>query len=132
MGNRLLTILLAILLLVVIVGGAVIYFFVLAPRFDVSVTYQIPELFMTDLAGRGHIRVEIYAELGDKRLTKDFEKKQIEVVDAVYRVLRNKTREDLSGANGQDTLREDLLVALRQVLASDNVRNLYFKQIVID
>ncbi len=132
MDNRLLTILLAVLLLIIIVGGALVYFFVLAPRFDETVTYQVPELFMTDLAGRGHIRVEIYVELGDKRLTKDFEKQKIEVIDAVYRVLRSKTREELTGANGQDKLREDLLGALRQVIASDNVRNLYFKQIVID
>lgn len=132
MGNRLLTVLLAVLLLVVLIGGAAVYYFVLAPRFDVSVTYQIPELFMTDLAGRGHIRIEIYVELGDKRLIKDLEKQKIEVIDAVYRVLRSKTREDLTGANGQDMLRENLLVALRQVVASDSLRNLYFKQIVID
>ncbi len=132
MGNRLLTVILAVLLLIVIIGGVAIYYFVLEPRFDASVTYQIPELFMTDLAGRGHIRVEIYVELGDKRLVKDFDKQQVEVIDAVYRVLRNKTREELTGANGQDTLREDLLGALRQVLASDNLHNLYFKQIVID
>lgn len=132
MSNRLLTILLALLLLVVIVGGALLYFLVMAPRFDHSVTYQVPELFMTDLSGRGHIRVEIYVELGNKRLIKDLEKKGIESIDAVYRVLRSKTREDLTGANGQDTLREELLLALRQVVASDDLHNLYFKQIVID
>lgn len=132
MDNRLLAVVLAVLLLLVLAGGAVVYFFVLAPRFDRSVTYQVPELFMTDLAGRNHIRVEIYVELADKRLIKDFEKHNIEVIDGVYRVLRNKTRDELTGATGQDELRADLLKALRGVLASDQLLNLYFKQIVID
>ena len=87
---------------------------------------------MTDLSGRGHVRVEIYLELGEKKLIKEVKQRQVEVIDTVYRRLRSKSREDLNGAQGQDELRNDLLQDLRQLLDSDQVRNLYFKQIVID
>jgi len=89
-------------------------------------------LFLTDLAGYGHIRVELYAELGDRDVVKEMEKRKVEVVDAIYQVLRSKHREDLSGASGQDLLRSDLVQALREVLGTDQLLNLYFAQIVID
>jgi flagellar basal body-associated protein FliL len=132
MGNRVLTIVLAVLLVIVLAGGAAVYFLVLAPRMEDPIAYPIPEVFVTDLADIGHIRVEVYVELADKRYVNDFEKQRMAVVDAVYRVLRSNTREELNGANGQDRLRADLLTALREVVGHDSLRNLYFKQIVID
>lgn len=131
MSNRLLIIILIFLLLVILVGGGLVYVFVLSPRLDSTIIHQIPELFVTDLVGRGHVKVEVYVQLGDKKLVKDLEEQNVEAIDAIYRVLRNKSREDLTGANGQDQLREELLDALRTVLDSDKVLNLYFKQIVI-
>ncbi len=132
MGNRLLTIVLAVMLVIVLAGGAAVYFLVLAPRMENPIAYPIPEVFVTDLADRGHIRVEIYVELADKRYVSDLEKNQLAVVDAVYRVLRSNTREKLNGADGQDQLRADLLSALQEVVGQNSLRNLYFKQIVIN
>lgn len=132
MGNRLLTILLAVMLVVVIAGGAAVYFFVLAPRVMEPVTLLVPEIFVTDLADRGHIRAELYVELADKRYTSDFERRSVAIVDAVYCTLRNSTRSELTGSEGQERLRQELLVALREVVAGNDLRNLYFKQIVID
>lgn len=132
MDNRLLTVVLILLLAIVVIGGFAVYYLVLEPRTGASFSYQVPEVFMTDLSGRGHVRVEIYLELGEKKLIKEVQQRQVEVIDTVYRRLRSKTREDLNGAQGQDQLRSDLLQDLRQLLDSDQVRNLYFKQIVID
>ncbi|NLW16913.1 MAG: flagellar basal body-associated FliL family protein [Firmicutes bacterium] len=132
MGNRVLTVLLALLLVIVLAGGAAIYFLVLAPGIQEPIACLIPEVFVTDLADRGHIRVEINVELADKRYISELERQEMAVNDAVYRILRSNTREELSGADGQDRLRQDLLAALREIVGHDNLRNLYFKQIVID
>jgi flagellar FliL protein len=134
MGKRILMIVLAVLLLAAMVGGVVFYLYVLQPKdkVDVGEFYNIPETFMTDLATGSHIRVEVRLELPDKKTVEEVGKRETQIVDAIYRILRSKTREELAGAEGQDRLRQDMENDLNQLLTTGQIKRLYFYQIVID
>ncbi len=133
MGNRLLIILVSVLLIVALVGGAALYFLVLRPEpIAIGEIYKFKDVFMTDLFNRGHVRVEISLELEKKSLTKELDTRSVQLVDEIYRTLRSKTKEDLTGGVGQDGLRQELLERLNAFLTSGKIVNIYFNGLVID
>lgn len=134
MGKKILVIILVVLLLVIVAGGAAVYFLVLKPDDPVQVgeIYKIPETFMTDLATGSHIRVEVHLELENDKMLEEATKRQTQMVDTIYRILRSKTREELAGGEGQDQLREDILNDLNQLFVTGQIKQLYFYQIVIN
>lgn len=133
MANRVLVVLISVLIVMVLAGGAALYFFVLRPEtVEIGAIYKFPEVFMTDLANHGHVRVEISLELEKKSLDKELNTRAVQLVDEVYRTLRSKTKEDLTGGIGQDGLRQELLDRLNGLLTTGKIVNIYFNGFVID
>lgn len=133
MGNRLLVILVVVLMVMVLGGGTALYFFVLRPEpIAIGEIYAFPEVFMTDLANRGHVRLEISLELEKKSLGKELDTRAVQLIDEIYRTLRSKTKEDLTGGVGQDGLRQELLERLNGLLTTGKIVNIYFDGLVID
>lgn len=134
MGKRVLSIMLVVMFLLLVVGGAVLYIYVLKPEDPVTIgeVYALPETFMTDLASGNHIRVEVHLELENKKMVEEVDTRKAQVVDGIYRILRSKTRSELSGSEGQDLLRHEIEIALNELFTTGELLRVYFYQIVID
>lgn len=134
MGKRVLVIVLVVMLVILIAAGAVLYIYVLKPEDPVTIgeIYALPDTFMTDLASGNHIRVEVRLELEKKKMIEEVERRKAQVVDSVYSILRSKTKAELSGAEGQELLRNEMEVALNELFTTGELLRIYFYQIVID
>ncbi|MEQ8665932.1 MAG: flagellar basal body-associated FliL family protein [Rhodospirillales bacterium] len=53
------------------------------------------------------------------------------IIDRVQRLLRNQTRLDLTGAEGSERLRADIVIIMNQTLDPAQVHNVLFRQMVL-
>jgi len=92
------------------------------------------ETFIVNLAdpgGKRFLRVTVDLELTDAAVESELQTRMPQVRNAVLMVLPNKRFEDISSSDGKLQLRDELIQGINQYLAAGQVRNIYFKEFVV-
>ena len=70
-------------------------------------------------------------ETTDEELITKFEEKTFLIKNEINKIVRNKTREELEGSNGQLNLEKELAVELRRLFDNEEIINVYFEELII-
>ncbi|WZL74851.1 flagellar basal body-associated FliL family protein [Clostridiaceae bacterium 35-E11] len=120
----------------VLVTGSVFYFVTYRkPQQDVkevkTFTYSIGELYANLKESRKILKVNIDVETTDEKISNQLTNKNSQIVNNILEVLRSKDESQLSGEKGQQSLREEILKAIKVVVPSDNITDVYFVEFII-
>ncbi|MDH5749052.1 MAG: flagellar basal body-associated FliL family protein, partial [Rhodospirillales bacterium] len=77
------------------------------------------------------VRIQITLELPERGDLGSLGKMTPAALDSIQLYLRNKTREELSGAKGAEQTRKDLLAVLRKRLAPIEIKGILFKDFML-
>lgn len=67
----------------------------------------------------------------DKKMEALIVNRESEIRDKINLIIRSKTEEDLAGQEGQIKLQKEILQAIRKILNSDKVLNVYFDEFIV-
>ncbi|NLM03877.1 MAG: flagellar basal body protein FliL [Clostridiales bacterium] len=116
--------------------GTILYFTVFkTPR---QVTKPLPTYeynigsFSTNLGHqRNFFKGEIVIETINKNVYEEFAKKDTELKDQIIEVLIAKEPEDILNPEGQQKLKQELIERISEIMASDEITNLYFIDYIV-
>lgn len=75
--------------------------------------------------------LKIVIETTDKELTTEFQNKSFLVKNMINKIVRNKTKVELDGSDGQDNLEKELVEELRKLFDNEEIINVYFDELII-
>lgn len=98
------------------------------------VYYDLPE-FVADLKINDDFRppflkLQLTVQVAEQDLASVIEREP-KIIDRVQRLLRDQTRLDLTGAEGSERLRADIVIIMNQTLDPAVVHNVLFKQMIL-
>lgn len=96
--------------------------------------YELPEM-LVNLSGSGRrtnfLKLIVSLELSDEENVKELEDAMPRVIDNFQVYLRELRVEDLQGTAGMQRLREELLLRVQASTRSGNVRDVLFKEMLV-
>lgn len=101
---------------------------------NVAVYYELPEMLVNlDSKGRNtsFLKLTVSLELGSEAAVAAIEKVQPRLIDAFQVYLRELRIEDLRGSAGLQRLREELLVRVNAAAEPVEVRDVLFKEMLV-
>lgn len=98
-----------------------------------SIHYEFPEI-LVDLTTKGRrtrfIKIKVVAEIS--AVDKDaIDQSELAIIDGFQTHLRGQTSKDLSGKEGTEKLREVFVTIVNRAIAPAAVRNILFRQIIL-
>lgn len=138
--NILLVLTVIILLLMIVVGVA---FYMLSINASSSkedvlkvdkkiVMYSFDESFVSNvLDSRRILKVTINIELANKKIEELIVAREPEIRNEINYILRSKNEQDLEGSEGQLKLQKQILEAIRKIIKSEKVLNVFFSEFII-
>ncbi len=99
-----------------------------------SVYYEIPDMLVNlNSSGRktGYLKISVSVEVGSKADAEQIEAVLPRIVDSFQVYLRELRVEDLSGSAGLQRLREELLMRVSNAVAPTAVRDILFREMLI-
>lgn len=96
-----------------------------------SFYYSLDQMIcnLKDSSSKAVLRVVI--ETTDKELTTEFENKSFLIKNMINKIVRNKTKVELDGSDGQLNLEKDILKELRTLFDNEEIINVYFDELII-
>lgn len=143
--NNLILIIIIAILLLVIIAGIILYITVLSKahikepvtiKIDENIiSYAFEDPFINNVNNSNKmIKVSIEMELNkknDKKLEEALPHKLAEMRDKINYIIRGKNEQDLMGPQGQETLKREILKAMRGILGEEKVVNIYFSEFIV-
>lgn len=116
--------------------GTILYFTVFKTPREVTYTLETYKFnlgsFSTNLSHqRSFFKGEIVVETTDKKVFESFEKKDTELKDIIIKTIISKEPKDILNPEGQQSLRNELIEAISEVMTSDKITNLYFIDYIV-
>ncbi|MDF2545847.1 MAG: hypothetical protein K0R93_745 [Anaerosolibacter sp.] len=123
-------------LVTAIVFGGVFYFAVYkAPEKTVkevkTFSFPIGELYSNVKDSRKILKTNIVIEMIDEKIQEKLETNKSKITNNIMEVLRSKDESSLAGEKGQQALRTEVLEAIKQVVDSDKITNVYFVEFIV-
>jgi flagellar FliL protein len=84
-----------------------------------------------DSDGRRYLMVNIGLEAKDAKVLEVVGSKEVVIRDRILRLLGQRTVSELASVSLRDTLKEELLIAVNDILGEEEVARLYFTQYVL-
>ncbi len=81
--------------------------------------------------GTRYLMVKIAFESGEPAALEELTTKNVVVRDAILRFLQSKTVEELSAIDQREVIKEDLRIAMNDILEKGTITRLYFTQYVL-
>lgn len=81
--------------------------------------------------GVRYVRTGVVLELDSQKTARELERREPQIVDRIIAVLREQTVESISGSEGQEKLRTQLLASVNEVLAEGEVLQVWFTDLVV-
>lgn len=141
MNKKMLLIIIAVILLIVIISGIV--FIIVStnnsrPKEEVLkldkkiVMYEFDESFVTNVKDSKKIlKTVIEVELASKKIEELVGARESEIRNEIYLILRSKREEDFDGAEGQIKLQKEITDRIKNIIKTENVLNVYFREFII-
>lgn len=95
------------------------------------VTYDLGE-YLTNLADRGYVKVSIVCLLDGKETEKEVAKKEFEVKDRIYAILRSKTYDSVKNSKGMGILKNQIKAAVNELIDSGEIEEVFFTEIIVN
>lgn len=141
MKKNIILIAIIILLLLVIISGIIVYMIfsgksakkVEEPRkIDKNViTVTVGDSFVNNVKdSKKMCKLTLKLEI-DKKIEALIVNRESEIRDKINLIIRSKTEFDLAGQEGQLKLQKEILQAIRKILNSDKVLNVYFDEFIV-
>ena len=86
---------------------------------------------LADKSGDKYARIRIDLELKNDELIEEIEKRSPQIYDAILMILPSKLSEEIRTTKGKNLLREEIKIALNEIMKNDAIANLYFREFVI-
>jgi flagellar FliL protein len=86
---------------------------------------------LADEGGQRYLRISMQLELSDKELEKEVEKRLPKIRHSIHMILPSKKSEDIRTSEGKTKVRDELIAAINESLATGTVKGLYFTEFVI-
>jgi flagellar basal body-associated protein FliL len=98
-----------------------------------GVMYEIKDITINpaDSKGQRYLVASIGLQVRTDKDVADIQRKEVVVRDAIIAILGRKTVDQLSDVNIRNELKQELGVAINQILDKPTVRNLFFTQYVM-
>jgi flagellar FliL protein len=96
--------------------------------------YELPDMLVnlnTDGRQPRYLKIRVALEFGDRSIVKRVEKVMPRIVDHFQVYLRELRREDLQGSAGVYRLKEELMIRVNQSVRPARVRDVLFKEMLI-
>ncbi|MDI6604119.1 MAG: flagellar basal body-associated FliL family protein [Thermoanaerobacteraceae bacterium] len=126
---------LIIILIVIIIalGGSFFYFSNNSkPKPIEYYNYSPGKEFVTNLKGDNKfIRAVIEFQVTDKTLLDSLQKENPKIRDVIIQILRNKSSDDIDGAQGQLKLQNEIKTEVNKIIGSDKIKNVYFDDFIV-
>jgi len=99
-----------------------------------SIYYDLPE-FVADLritndSRPPFLKLQLTVMIAEEDLS-TLTEREPKIIDRIQRLLRNQTRLDLTGTEGSERLRADIVLIMNQTLNPVVIHNVLFKQMVL-
>lgn len=116
--------------------GTILYFTVFNSPRQVTKPLQTYEYnignFSTNLGHqRNFFKGEIVIETINKNVFENFIEKDTELKDQIIKVLISKEPDDILNPEGQQNLKQELIEKISEIMASDEITNLYFIDYIV-
>lgn len=96
------------------------------------VMYDFGQAFISNVKeSKRVLKVSISIELANSKISELIEGRKPEIVNKINLILRDKKEEDLSGAQGQLRLQNEILAEIRKILNTDKVLNIFFSEFIV-
>jgi flagellar FliL protein len=86
---------------------------------------------LADEGGKRYLRVSIELELESTEMTEEVESRLPQVRDSILMILPTKTFADINNTPGKIAVRDELLVAMNDLVTTGKIQNLYFTEFVV-
>lgn len=100
---------------------------------EVGIMYPL-DLFTVNLlseSGKRYLKVEMNLELEGEELAGELDTKKPILRDIIIRILSSKSLEEISTANGKETLKKQIVSELNTRIKDGKVKNVYFVDFVV-
>ncbi|MBB6216484.1 flagellar FliL protein [Anaerosolibacter carboniphilus] len=123
-------------LVTAIIFGGVFYFAVYkTPEKTVkevkTFSYPIGELYSNVKDSRKILKANVVIETLDEKIQGKLEPNKSKITNSILEVLRSKDESSLAGEKGQQALRTEVLKAVKQIVDSDKITNVYFVEFIV-
>lgn len=96
------------------------------------VMYQFENAFVNNLKeSKKLLKVTISLELANGKIQELVDGRKPEILNNINSLVREKTEEDLAGAEGQKRLQKEILSTIRKMLNTEKVINVYFHEFIV-
>ncbi|MCQ1527991.1 flagellar basal body-associated FliL family protein [Lutispora saccharofermentans] len=139
--KTLLIIVIALLIFIIIASGFGLYFIINsnAEKEDLLkvdkkiIMYSFEDSFISNVKDSKRIlKITIKVELANSKIEDIITARNPEIRNEINLILREKNEEDLSGSEGQLKLQTEILEALRKLLKTEKILNVYFDEFIIN
>lgn len=89
------------------------------------------DTFVVNLAGGGFIRIQVQLEFTTRDIPRRFYTRLVPLRDAIIGVLASKRKEDVSNGEGRESLKAEIRELANDLIRKENVKEVYFTQLVI-
>ena len=86
---------------------------------------------LADPSGKRYLRATFEIEVSPPLGAEEMHKKTAQVRDSILLVLTSKSYEDIRTTAGKGALREEIVTELNKILTSGNVRQIFFKEFIV-
>ncbi len=93
--------------------------------------FSLDELYTNIKDSNRILKASISISYTDKNLLELLNKKQARITNDILEFFRSKSLEELSGKEGQQDARNNILTIVKEILNSENVSNIYFTEFII-
>lgn len=98
--------------------------------------YDVGPLTVNLLNGNGgtgvrYMRTGVVLELDAEKTRREIEQRQPQIKDRIIAVLRQQTVDSVTGKDGQDKLRAELVASINEVLTEGQVVQVWFTDLVV-
>lgn len=101
------------------------------PKETTTYTYSIGELYANVKDSRKILKVNLDVEIKNEKLTEKLNNKRSKITNNILELLRSKNEAQLSGDEGQQELRKEMLKSIKLVIPSEDIMDVYFIEFII-
>lgn len=92
--------------------------------------------FTVNLSNNGvpgvrYVRTGVVLEVDSEKTVRELERREPQVKDRIISIIRLQTTESISGAEGQEQLRQSLLESVNELLPDGRVVQVWFTEMVV-
>lgn len=128
------------LILMIVLTAVIAMFVTKEPKIEEPmVTFELGPMYsldpfvvnLIDYNGRRYLKTDIDLELSNDKMLPEVNQKVSFIRNITINILSSKTFRDVSSIEGKDSLRREMVYRINRALTQGKIKNVYFKEFVI-